>query len=83
MSSQYVVSAHPASAVQHAAVGAFTDAAHTNLLVAKTNRIEVHLLEEHALTPMLDVPIRGTVGSMALFRPTVRRARRARCLAAA
>jgi DNA damage-binding protein 1 len=53
------------------APGNFTSPTDVNLLVAKTDRIEIFQLTEDGLVPHLQVPIYGRVVALRLFRPKV------------
>ncbi|KAE8668377.1 DNA damage-binding protein 1 [Hibiscus syriacus] len=65
----YVVTAHKPTNVTHSCVGNFSSPQELNLIVAKSTRIEIHLLTSQGLQPMLDVPIYGRIASLELFRP--------------
>ncbi|KAE8688032.1 DNA damage-binding protein 1 [Hibiscus syriacus] len=65
----YVVTAHKPTNVTHSCVGNFTSPQELNLIVAKCTRIEISLLTQQGLQPMLDVPIYGRIATLELFRP--------------
>ncbi|KAE8726043.1 DNA damage-binding protein 1 [Hibiscus syriacus] len=65
----YVVTAHKPTNVTHSCVGNFTSHQELNLIVAKCTRIEISLLTQQGLQPMLDVPIYGRIATLELFRP--------------
>ncbi|CAM8892866.1 unnamed protein product [Rhodiola kirilowii] len=65
----YVVTAHKPTNVTHSCVGNFTGPQEVNLIIAKCTRIEIHLLTQQGLQPMLDVPIYGRIATLELFRP--------------
>lgn len=63
-----MVSAQKPTAITHAVTGNFTGPDDLNLIVAKTTRIEIHLLTSDGLKPLLDVNIYGRIATMSLFR---------------
>ncbi|KAK6917109.1 Cleavage/polyadenylation specificity factor, A subunit, C-terminal [Dillenia turbinata] len=65
----YVVTAHKPTNVTHSCVGNFTSPQELNLIIAKSTRIEIHLLTPQGLQPMMDVPIYGRIATLELFRP--------------
>jgi len=67
----YAVTAHRPSSVSHAVTAAFTGVDDLNLILAKSSRLEVHLVDEsgEGLKPILDVPLYGSVAAMEVWRP--------------
>ncbi|KDO31423.1 hypothetical protein SPRG_04038 [Saprolegnia parasitica CBS 223.65] len=65
----YVVTAHKPTSVSHSVVGRFTGASDVNLVLAKTTRVEIHLLTPEGLTPVHDVAIYGRITMLEVFRP--------------
>ena len=60
----YVATAQKPTAVTHSLTARFTSGEETNLILAKTNRLEIHTLQPHGLTPFLDVPIYGRISNI-------------------
>ena len=58
--------AHKPTVVTHSAVGKFTSSEATDLIVAKSTRLEVYRLHAEGLKPVLDVPINGRIATMSL-----------------
>lgn len=71
MAFNYVVTAQKATGVSLSVSGHFTGPQDVNLIVAKCNRIEVHVVTPEGLRPLLDVGIYGRVTVMEIFRPEV------------
>ncbi|KXJ05934.1 DNA damage-binding protein 1, partial [Exaiptasia diaphana] len=69
MAYNYVVTAQKPTAVNAVVVGNFTGPDDLNLVIAKSTRIEIHLVTPEGLRPVLDVGIYGKVTIMELFRP--------------
>ncbi|KAI1309419.1 DNA damage-binding protein 1 [Halotydeus destructor] len=69
MTHNYVVTAHKASAVSACVTGNFTSENDLNLLIAKSNRLEMHLVTPEGLRPLKEVSIYGRIAVMKLFRP--------------
>ncbi|XP_010434237.1 PREDICTED: DNA damage-binding protein 1b [Camelina sativa] len=65
----YVVTAQKPTCITHSCVGNFTSPQELNLIVAKSTRIEIHLLSPQGLQTILDVPLYGRIATMELFRP--------------
>ncbi|KAL9818275.1 putative transcription factor WD40-like family [Arabidopsis thaliana] len=65
----YAVTAQKPTCVTHSCVGNFTSPQELNLIVAKSTRIEIHLLSPQGLQTILDVPLYGRIATMELFRP--------------
>jgi len=68
----YVVTAHKPTAVTQVAVGSFTSPTGTDLLVAKSSRLEIHSITPDGLEAVLDVPIYGRISALKLFKPASR-----------
>lgn len=65
----YVVTAHKPTNVTHSCVGNFTSPDEINLIIAKSTRVEIHVLRESGIQALLDVPIYGRIATLELFRP--------------
>ena len=65
----YVVTAHKPTNVTHSCVGNFTSPDEINLIIAKSTRVEIHVLKESGIQALLDVPIYGRIATLELFRP--------------
>jgi len=68
-SNGYLVTAQPAMAVSHCQTGNFTSSTDFNLLVVKSNKIEIMTLTAEGLRFVKEVNIYGTIEVMKLFRP--------------
>ncbi|GMR48304.1 hypothetical protein PMAYCL1PPCAC_18499, partial [Pristionchus mayeri] len=68
MSMGYVVSAKKATAVMFSATGAITGPDELNLVVAKTNRLEIYAVTSDGLRNVVEVPIFGRIATMNVFR---------------
>jgi DNA damage-binding protein 1 len=68
MALNYVVSAQKATAVSAAVVGSFTGENDLNLIVGRTNRLEMLLVTAEGLKPHLEVPIFGRIAALKVFR---------------
>jgi hypothetical protein len=64
----YVVTAHKASAVTHAAVGSFLSPNNRDLILAKCSRMEIYSLSSEGLVPVIELPIYGRISVMKLCR---------------
>lgn len=69
MASNYIVSAQKPTAITHAVVGNFTAPGDLNLVLAKTNRIELLSITPAGLKPFREVPIFGRIAAVKAFRP--------------
>lgn len=69
MSYNYVVTAQEATGINASVTGNFTGPDDLNLIIAKNNKLEVHLVTPEGLQPKLDLNIYGRISSMKLFRP--------------
>ena len=49
--------------------GNFTSSSDINLIMAKTTRLEIHLITPDGLRPLLDVGVYGRIAVVKLFRP--------------
>ena len=67
----YVVTAHKSSSVTHLLSGRFTGPDDVNLIVAKSNYLEVFQLTGETLTPRCELPLYARVASMQLYRPSL------------
>jgi len=65
----YVVTAHKPTAVTHSLTANFTGTTDVNLLICKCTQVEIYLLSQDGLQPMLAVPIYGRVSIMQTLRP--------------
>ncbi len=65
----YVVTAHPPTAVTACATGNFTSATDLNLVLAKVNHIEIMSVTPEGLKPIKQFTINGSVDVMKFFRP--------------
>jgi len=68
-SNAYLVTAQPAMAVSHCQTGNFTSPTDFNLLVVKSNKIEIMTLTAEGLRFVKEINIYGTIEVMKLFRP--------------
>ncbi|GJD12440.1 DNA damage-binding protein 1 [Galdieria sulphuraria] len=64
----YVVTAHKASAVTHAAVGSFLSPNNRDLILGKCSRMEIYSLSSEGLVPVIELPIYGRISVMKLCR---------------
>jgi hypothetical protein len=78
MACNYVVTAQKPTMVTHSVVGQFTSEEDTNLIIAKSTRLELHRVTADGLAPVFDVGIYGRIAALELFRPPVRLLARAR-----
>ena len=62
----YVVTAHKPTAVSYSCVGRFTHLEKQNLIVARSNRIEIYLLTEEGLEPVLETTVYGRIAMLKL-----------------
>ncbi|RWS30639.1 DNA damage-binding protein 1-like protein [Leptotrombidium deliense] len=69
MSYNYVVTAHKASAVSACVTGNFTSKSDLNLIIAKSNRLEIYVVSAEGLRPIKEVAIYGRISIVKLFRP--------------
>lgn len=69
MAYNYVVTAHKASGVTTCLTGNFTASDDLNLLVAKSNRLEIFLVTSEGLRPIKELNIYGRIMTMKLVRP--------------
>uniref|UniRef100_A0A914W414 DNA damage-binding protein 1 n=1 Tax=Plectus sambesii TaxID=2011161 RepID=A0A914W414_9BILA len=69
MALNYVVSAQKPTIVTGAVVGNFTAPNDLNLVIAKTNRLEILLVTAEGLKPTQEVPIFGRIAAIKFFRP--------------
>uniref|UniRef100_A0A0N7ZDQ0 DNA damage-binding protein 1 n=1 Tax=Scylla olivacea TaxID=85551 RepID=A0A0N7ZDQ0_SCYOL len=65
----YVVTAHKPTAVTACATGHLTSPTDLNLVVARNNRVELHLVTPEGLRPLKELPIYGKIACMHLFTP--------------
>jgi Mono-functional DNA-alkylating methyl methanesulfonate N-term/CPSF A subunit region len=66
----YIASSQHATGVNHALVGSFTAISDTNLILGKTNRIEIQKVVADGLVPVCDIPINGRISTMQLLKRT-------------
>eukprot|EP00994_Dinema_validum_P003899 NODE_1914_length_812_cov_8.851900_g1514_i0.p1 GENE.NODE_1914_length_812_cov_8.851900_g1514_i0~~NODE_1914_length_812_cov_8.851900_g1514_i0.p1 ORF type:complete len:227 (-),score=27.34 NODE_1914_length_812_cov_8.851900_g1514_i0:93-773(-) len=69
MSFNYVVTVQNPTAATHSLKANFTSPTDLNLIVSKSTRIEIHLVNSEGLQPILDVPLNGRVLIMQSYRP--------------
>lgn len=69
MASNYIVSAQKPTVITHAVVGNFTSPNDLNLVLAKTNRVELLSITPSGLKPFREVPIFGRIATVKAFRP--------------
>ena len=74
----YVATAQKPTGVTHAVVGSFTGPNDVNLVLAKTNRLEVHTVTGDGLSPVVSEGVFGRIATLALIRVQVGRRLRAR-----
>jgi hypothetical protein len=67
----YVVTAHPPTAITACATGNFTGPNDLNLILAKVNHIEILSVSPEGLRPIKQFTINGRVEVMKFFRPQV------------
>lgn len=67
----YVATSHKGSNVSHAITANFTGPSDRNLIVAKTNRIEVYEYEDGTLRPLYESPVNGRIASLQTIRVPV------------
>lgn len=70
MSCCYVATAHKPTIVTHSLVGSITGPKVLNLVVSRSTRIEIYVLEPSGLRLLHDVPLCGRVATMALWHPS-------------
>nr|AVV64025.1 CPSF A subunit region family protein [Anisakis simplex] len=68
MATNYIVSAQKPTVVTHAVVCNFTGPNDLNLILAKTNRLEIMLVTPDGLKPYREVPIFGRIATVKAFR---------------
>lgn len=64
----YVVGSQKPTAVNHSLVCNFTSPSDQNLILARSNHLEIHTLKESELVGVLDVSLFGNVLSIAVYR---------------
>ncbi len=64
----YMVTCQGPTAITHSLVASFTGKDVVNLIFARPNRIEIHLVMEDGLKGLHDVPIYGCIACMDVFR---------------
>ncbi|XP_065647466.1 DNA damage-binding protein 1 isoform X2 [Hydra vulgaris] len=69
MAYNYVVTAQEATAINATVTGHFTGPTDLNLIVAKNNKLELHMVTPEGLQPKFDLNVYGRVAVMQLFRP--------------
>ncbi|XP_066157615.1 DNA damage-binding protein 1 [Euwallacea fornicatus] len=69
MSHHYIVTAHKPTAVTACITGNFTSPTDLNLIVAKSNRLDIYLVTPEGLRPIKEIGLYGKVAVMKLFRP--------------
>lgn len=69
MAHNYYVTAHKPTGVHLSVSGNFTSKSDLNLIVAKTTRLEIHLITPDGLRPLLDIGVYGRIAALKLFRP--------------
>ena len=69
MAHNYYVTAHKPTGVHLSVSGNFTGSSDINLIVAKTTRLEIHLITSDGPRPLLDVGIHGRIAVLKLMRP--------------
>ncbi|XP_075223029.1 DNA damage-binding protein pic [Lycorma delicatula] len=70
MAHHYVVTAHKPTAVNACVTGNFTSPSDLNLILAKSTRIEIHLVTPEGLRPLKEIGLYGKVAVMKFFRPS-------------
>ena len=71
MASLYFATSQKATGVTHAAVGAFTGPTDLNLVLGKTNRVEVYRITPEGLSAVYDVSVYGRISTLRLVRIAV------------
>ena len=71
MSHNYIVTAQEATGINASVTGNFTGPNDLNLIIAKNNKLEVHLVTPSGLESKLDSNIYGRISALQLFRPLV------------
>ena len=69
MSYGYVTTSHRPTAVQQAIVCSFTGSRAKNLIVAKSNRVEIHDISADGLSPVLEFSVYGRICTLSYYRP--------------
>jgi DNA damage-binding protein 1 len=69
MAHNYLVTAHPPTAVTACATGHFTSPSDLNLVLAKVNQVEILVVTPEGLRPVKQFTINGRVQVMKFFRP--------------
>ena len=72
MSQNYIVTAQEATGINASVTGHFTGPNDLNLIIAKNNKLEVHLVTPAGLQSKLDLSVYGRISALQLFRPLVR-----------
>lgn len=70
MAFNYVVTAQKATSVNYALSSNFTSPEDTNLIVSRTNRLEIYNLTPDGLVSVIDTTIYGRIGWMQVYRPS-------------
>ncbi|OZC09249.1 hypothetical protein X798_03793 [Onchocerca flexuosa] len=68
MALNYIVTAYKPTVVTHALVGSFIVPTELNLVLAKTNRVELFLVTPEGLKPHRECPVFGRIATIKLFR---------------
>lgn len=68
MATNYIVSAQKATVVTHAVVCNFTGPNDLNLVLAKTNRLELMVVTPDGLKSYREVPVFGRIAAVKAFR---------------
>lgn len=69
MSYLYAVTSQRPTATNFSIVCNFTSPTDRNLVLARGNYLEIHVLREHGLSPVLDVPMFGRIKALDFYRP--------------
>eukprot|EP00111_Clytia_hemisphaerica_P011207 TCONS_00032834-protein len=69
MSHNYIVTAQEATGINASVTGHFTGPNDLNLIIAKNNKLEVHLVTPAGLQSKLDLSVYGRISALQLFRP--------------
>lgn len=69
MSYLYAATSLKSTAVNYSVVCNFTSPTDTNLIVAKGNQLEIHILKEDGLSLVLETPLFGRIRSLDYYRP--------------
>jgi len=64
----YCVTSQKSTSIWHSIVCSFTGANDKNFVLAKGNHLEVHLLAEDCILPVVDVPLFGKITSIDCYR---------------